>query len=84
MKDSVLMLASFERTVDFLFNAAVYSKKDSIDGVSECIIMGTPMPIGTGLFKLLQKFPHYPITSNERPPLLFDQKEYHHHNTMLE
>lgn len=23
-------------------------------GVSECIIMGVPVPIGTGLFKLLQ------------------------------
>ena len=72
------MLASFERTVDFLFNAAIYSKKDTIDGVSECIIMGTPMPIGTGLFKLLQRFPHSAKTLTQRS-LLFDQKEYHHH-----
>jgi DNA-directed RNA polymerase III subunit RPC1 len=74
MKDSVLMLASFERTVDFLFNAAVYSKKDTIDGVSECIIMGTPMPIGTGLFKLLQRVPRSAKTPTQRS-LLFDQKE---------
>jgi len=26
-------------------------------GVSECIIMGIPMGIGTGLFKLLHKYP---------------------------
>ena len=55
MKDSVLMLASFEKTTDHLFDAAVRGKQDDILGVSECIIMGTPMPIGTGLFKLLQK-----------------------------
>ncbi|PVV02627.1 hypothetical protein BB560_002917 [Smittium megazygosporum] len=53
MKDSVMMLASFEKTVDHLFNAAIYGKRDSIDGVSERIIMGTQMNIGTGMFKLI-------------------------------
>jgi DNA-directed RNA polymerase III subunit RPC1 len=42
MRDSVLMLASFEKTTDHLFEAAVYSKSDAITGVSECIIMGMP------------------------------------------
>ncbi|KAG9046551.1 hypothetical protein FS837_004207 [Tulasnella sp. UAMH 9824] len=42
MKDSVLMLASFEKTTDHLFDAAAYSKSDSIAGVSESIIMGNP------------------------------------------
>ena len=55
MKDSVLMLASFEKTTDHLFDAAVHGRKDEIEGVSECIIMGIPMPIGTGLFKIKQK-----------------------------
>ncbi|KXS18584.1 beta and beta-prime subunits of DNA dependent RNA-polymerase [Gonapodya prolifera JEL478] len=55
MKDSVLMLASFEKTTDHLFEASFYGKKDRINGVSECIIMGVPMLIGTGLFKLKQK-----------------------------
>ena len=45
MKDSVLMLASFEKTTDHLFEAALYSQRDSIEGVSESIIMGMPMPI---------------------------------------
>ena len=27
-------------------------RKDAIIGVSECIIMGIPIPIGTGLFKV--------------------------------
>ena len=40
MKDSVLMLASFEKTTDHLFDAAAYGKTDSISGVSESIIMG--------------------------------------------
>jgi DNA-directed RNA polymerase III subunit RPC1 len=55
MRESVLMLASFEKTTDHLFDAAVHSREDSIVGVSECIIMGVPIPIGTGLFKLILK-----------------------------
>eukprot|EP00271_Cylindrocystis_brebissonii_P003380 TRINITY_DN1429_c0_g2_i2.p1 TRINITY_DN1429_c0_g2~~TRINITY_DN1429_c0_g2_i2.p1 ORF type:complete len:426 (+),score=95.17 TRINITY_DN1429_c0_g2_i2:436-1713(+) len=55
MKDSVLMLASFEKTTDHLFDAALHGRTDAIEGVSECIILGIPMPIGTGLFKLRQK-----------------------------
>ena len=53
MRESVLMLASFEKTTDHLFDAAVHYRTDTIVGVSECIIMGIPIPIGTGLFKLL-------------------------------
>jgi DNA-directed RNA polymerase III subunit RPC1 len=55
MRESVLMLASFEKTTDHLFDAAVHAREDAIVGVSECIIMGVPIPIGTGLFKLLHK-----------------------------
>nr|AOE43186.1 RNA polymerase III largest subunit [Cavenderia deminutiva] len=55
MKESVLMLASFEKTTDHLFDAAVHRRQDDIVGVSECIIMGIPVPLGTGLFKLLYK-----------------------------
>jgi len=53
MRESVLMLASFEKTTDHLFDAAVHGRTDAIVGVSECIIMGIPIPLGTGLFKLL-------------------------------
>ena len=52
MKDSVLNLASFEKTTDHLFDAALHGRVDEITGVSESIIMGIPMPTGTGLFKL--------------------------------
>jgi len=55
MRESVLMLASFEKPTDHLFDAAVRGKTDSIVGVSECIIMGVPIPMGTGLFKLLKR-----------------------------
>ena len=53
MRESVLMLASFERTTDHLFDAAVHGRTDAIVGVSECIIMGIPVPLGCGSFKLL-------------------------------
>jgi DNA-directed RNA polymerase III subunit RPC1 len=56
MKCSTLMLASFEQTSDHLFNAALFSRKDSVKGVSEAIIMGTPISIGTGSFDLYYEF----------------------------
>jgi DNA-directed RNA polymerase III subunit RPC1 len=55
MKDSVLMLASFEKTTDHLFDAALHGRVDEISGVSESIIMGIPAPTGTGLFKVMQQ-----------------------------
>ncbi|CAI9301114.1 unnamed protein product [Lactuca saligna] len=57
MKESVLMLASFEKTSDHLFNAAVNGRVDKIEGVSECIIMGIPMLTGTGMIKVKQRVP---------------------------
>jgi DNA-directed RNA polymerase III subunit RPC1 len=55
MRESVLMLASFEKTTDHLFDAAVHGRTDAIVGVSECIIMGMEVPVGTGLPSLLWK-----------------------------
>ncbi|XP_041117382.1 DNA-directed RNA polymerase III subunit RPC1 isoform X2 [Polyodon spathula] len=75
MKESVLMLASFEKTADHLFDAAYFGQKDSVCGVSECIIMGIPMNIGTGLFKLLHKTDKDP--NPPRRPLLFDNSDFH-------
>ena len=54
MKDSTMMLASFEKTTDFLFDAATQGKHDRMRGVSERIIMGQPIMIGTGMFDLKQ------------------------------
>lgn len=53
MKQSVLMLASFEKTTEHLWNAAVRGRTDGVRGVSECIIMGREVPLGTGLFSVL-------------------------------
>ncbi len=55
MRDSVLQLASFEKTPDHLFEAAWHMKRDRIEGVSECIIMGQSMSVGTGAFKVVRK-----------------------------
>ncbi|XP_045213702.1 DNA-directed RNA polymerase III subunit RPC1-like isoform X1 [Mercenaria mercenaria] len=74
MKESVLMLASFEKTADHLFEAAYHGQKDVISGVSECIIMGIPMTVGTGLFQLLHKAEKKPPTKRS---LLFDIPEFH-------
>ncbi|MED6293712.1 DNA-directed RNA polymerase III subunit RPC1 [Characodon lateralis] len=75
MKESVLMLASFEKTADHLFDAAYFGQKDTVCGVSECIIMGIPMNIGTGLFKLLHKADKDP--SPIMRPLLFENADFH-------
>ena len=42
---------------------------DSIDGVSESIIMGIPMPTGTGLFKLRQSYAASACSSPAQRPL---------------
>lgn len=70
MRSSTLMLASFEMTVDHLFNAAIHSKDDAISGVSERIIMGVPIPIGTGLFKLIRSTPGSMQTLPQRREIL--------------
>lgn len=77
MKDSVLMLASFEKTTDHLFDAARYGKTDHIDGVSECIIMGSPMPIGTGMFKVVHKEGSKHRKGLRTKGVLFDREELH-------
>ncbi|QIX00009.1 hypothetical protein AMS68_005526 [Peltaster fructicola] len=48
MRESVLQLASFEKTADHLFEAGAKMKEDVISGVSECIIMGQTISLGTG------------------------------------
>ncbi|KER28623.1 hypothetical protein T265_04576 [Opisthorchis viverrini] len=52
-KNSVLCLASFERTGDHLFEAAYHGQDDKVIGVTESIILGNPTRLGTGTFDLL-------------------------------
>ena len=75
MKESVLMLASFEKTSDHLFDAAYYGQKDTINGISECIIMGIPIRVGTGLMKLLFKPDNY--QKPKRRGIMFDTQDFH-------
>ena len=49
--------------------AAFHSRNDAICGVSECIIMGIPIQLGTGIFHLLQRVPKF--TLPKAAPLLF-------------
>lgn len=67
MKDSVLHAASFEKTADHLFDAALHGRIDRVTGVSESIIMGIPMPTGTGLFKLLYNAPDPTLQTHSDP-----------------
>ncbi|OAG30186.1 DNA-directed RNA polymerase III subunit RPC1 [Nematocida displodere] len=59
---SVLTLASFEQTGEHLFAAGYHGYEDAIEGVSECIITGQRIPIGTGSFKVCYNLEeHRPI-----------------------
>ncbi|KAJ5884826.1 DNA-directed RNA polymerase III subunit RPC1 [Penicillium taxi] len=59
MRDSVLQLASFEKTADHLFDAGGAGRTDLIEGVSECIIMGKTMGLGTGAMEMVRKLDFY-------------------------
>jgi DNA-directed RNA polymerase III subunit RPC1 len=73
MRHSTLMLASFEKTSDHLFDAAVHQREDEVAGVSDAIIMGNSVALGTGLFKVMYDIPEPEIAqmhSNRRNPRL--------------
>jgi DNA-directed RNA polymerase III subunit RPC1 len=52
----------------------VFRQRDPVEGVSECIIMGIPTTIGTGLFKLLRE-PGKRFVPKTRT-LLFDNADF--------
>lgn len=54
MRDSVLQLASFEKTADHVFDAGIAGKIDKIEGVSESVIVGKTMNIGTGSVEVVR------------------------------
>ena len=72
MRDSVLQLASFEKTPDHLFDAAAGMKTDKIEGVSECIIMGQTMSVGTGAVQMVMDLK---LTTDQvmEKPTLFEE-----------
>lgn len=54
-KSSVLARAAFEITVNHLLNAGIIGEKDALAGVTENIIVGQPISLGTGAVQLLYK-----------------------------
>jgi DNA-directed RNA polymerase subunit A" len=54
-KESVLARAAFEETEKHILNAAIYGEIDLLDGVAENIIIGQPIPVGTGTVELAVK-----------------------------
>ncbi|HDR74306.1 MAG TPA: DNA-directed RNA polymerase subunit A'' [Methanoculleus sp.] len=54
-KESVLSRAAFEVTVNHLLDAAVANETDILQGVTENVIVGQPIHLGTGDVKLIAK-----------------------------
>ncbi|MEM3781694.1 MAG: hypothetical protein QXT43_01900 [Candidatus Micrarchaeaceae archaeon] len=54
-KESVFAKAAFEETVKHLVNAAAFGKQDNMRDVSENILVGKQVPVGTGIVKLMIK-----------------------------
>ncbi|XP_010535561.1 PREDICTED: DNA-directed RNA polymerase III subunit 1 [Tarenaya hassleriana] len=70
MDKSVLMQASFEKTGDHLFSASVSKKIDKIEGVTECVVMGIPMQLGTGILKVIQRTDSLPKLKYGADPII--------------
>lgn len=54
-KESVLSRASFEVTVNHLLDAAIAHEFDELSGVTENVIVGQPIKLGTGDVKLMAR-----------------------------
>jgi DNA-directed RNA polymerase subunit A" len=56
-KPSVLARASFETPLKHIFNAAMTGEEDHLNSVIENVMINQPVPLGTGLPKLIMKVP---------------------------
>ncbi|ALV62019.1 DNA-directed RNA polymerase subunit A'' [Thermococcus sp. 2319x1] len=56
-KASVLARAAFEITVQHLLQAAERGEVDPLNGVVENVLIGQPVPVGTGIVRLTMKLP---------------------------
>lgn len=56
-KTGVLGRAAFEETVKHLIHASAFAEEDNLMGVTENIIVGQTVPVGTGKIKLALKSP---------------------------
>ena len=71
MRDSVLQLASFEKTADHVFDAGAAGKEDRIEGVSECVIVGKKMGIGTGSVEVVRNM-YWRGEDTKKQPTIFE------------
>ncbi|VWU50820.1 DNA-directed RNA polymerase III subunit RPC1, putative, partial [Hepatocystis sp. ex Piliocolobus tephrosceles] len=71
-RHSTLMLASFEETNEHLFVSSFFKNIDEINNISESIIVGKNIPIGTGSFQLLYD---YKYNKNKKNLTLFEIAE---------
>ena len=55
-KASVLARASFETPIRHIINAALGGETDQLNSVVENVMLNQPVPVGTGLPRLLTKF----------------------------
>ena len=53
---SPFLQMSFETTMAFMKNAALFGSSDDLETPSSRIVMGLPTRIGTGMMKIIQKF----------------------------
>lgn len=72
-KGSVLARAAFEVTVNHLIEAAVYGEVDDLNGVTENVIVGKPIKLGTGDVSLRMRYgshvpPGLKKKSKPKPP----------------
>ncbi|EFY94113.2 DNA-directed RNA polymerase III [Metarhizium robertsii ARSEF 23] len=71
-RDSVLHLASFEKPADHLFDAVAGMKMDRIEEVSESIILGQAMSVGTGGLDVVRYLGLRPGDLCQKPTLFED------------
>ncbi|AEH24081.1 DNA-directed RNA polymerase subunit A'' [Pyrococcus yayanosii] len=64
-KESVLARAAFEITTQHLFEAAERGEIDNLNGVIENVLIGQPVPVGTGIVRLAMKLPLRPQKEEE-------------------
>jgi len=54
-KPSVMARAAFEETIKHIINAAVKGEEDQLKGVTENVLIGQPIPLGSGTVRLKMK-----------------------------
>lgn len=63
-KNSALARAAFEVTIKHLLGAGIAGTKDPLRGITENVILGQLIPLGTGSIDLLMN-PHVPVTQKK-------------------